>query len=316
MANQPVWVTSLGSNSCRIDYPVAATLANLMDTVETWITAHGWAVYDASAGTSAKAYRALNLDGSTYKYIVLDYSASGYIKMKVYESWNSGTHAGTNLAFQSDGANYCQRVNLSAGATLYLYAQAAYLLSTNVISGVVGSSTGNAFCGCVEVTRDNPEDTVAAGYPCFGWVNGYFIFAPVYCFISPRLRDGTTGANAGSYNFVSTILGFSGFMGEAGSPASMYKYMPSFVNAWSAKNWALEMRVGKLMTDGGYTWSTSPEIKGRLLGLKLITKSTGTQGDAIQIKVDATGFPDPNGTLTDHWVLSEGVNGGRFAVVK
>ena len=314
MTNQTGWVTSLGSNSASINYPPGASITDLKDTIEGWITAHGWALYDASAGTNARAYRALNADGSTYKYVVIDVNSAPSLFIKTYESWNSSTHAGTNLASLSATAAQAQRYDLTGGGILYMFAQAKYLIMQSSVLAGIGSSIGNSFCGCVEITRDNPEDTVAAGYPCFGWVNGNILFQTYGPWSSPRLRDGTIGTNAQSYNFVSTEIAVGGYFGTSGG-VLMYNFVSPYINAWSSKNWAWAIRVGKLSDTGG-SWSTTPEKKGRLLGLKLITKAAGAFGDTISIAIDGNGFPDPAGTATDHWVITEAIASGRFAVVK
>ena len=128
------------------------TASNVLSAVETFITAHGWSVHDASAGTNAKAYSAPNKDGSTYKYVVLDVNTAGYIIMKLYESWNATTHAGTNLATNSDSTSYCQQLDVTNGSTLYVGAHARWLWLLSNKSGTLGSSTGNSPTFIVELS--------------------------------------------------------------------------------------------------------------------------------------------------------------------
>lgn len=308
--NQPTWITSLGDNSVKITYPAAAALADIMDTTETWLLAHGWELYDSAAGTNARAYRALNKDGSTYKYIVLGYNTANRLMVKTYESWNAVTHVGTNLCYLSDDSgNYAQQIDLTNGAILYVFAQASYLIISSYLtsSTVIGSPTGNSWCGCIEITRDNPEDTVAAGYPCWGWANGYLMMAQTFSVFSfPRARDGSVGASA-SYTAVGTLLGLGGYNGVSNPGPLLQLAIPSATNIWANKNWALTVRVGKL---------AASEIKGRLFGLKVLTKTAGTFLDDINIKTAADGFYSPSGTPTAHWVLTESSAACRFAFPK
>lgn len=318
MAVQPGWIKNIDKttpwdsgknpNSAAVDYPASAALADLMDTVENWITGHGWTLHDASAGANARAYKAANKDAASYKYIVLDYNTSNRIMIKTYETWNEVSHSGSNLAYSSDNSSYCQQVNLSAGGTLNIFATARYLLMESNNSGVIGSATGSAWCGCLEITRDNPEDTAALGYPCWGWANGNVVHAgTINQFSFCRTRNGTIGANAAYYSYAGTIFG----SGMGNNNWSLYTATPNALNLWNSKNWALTLRVGWY-----YSTSLLYEYRGRLYGLKLITRGQGGFLDEISVKTNSDYFFDPNGAATGHWILTEGGQSGRFAVPK
>jgi len=104
-----VTTTTAGSNSAYITYTAGETIANIFPVVETYITAHGWSVWDSSAATNARCYRAPTADTAQYKYIVLDFNTTNQLYIKVWEAWNTTTHSGTNMAYQSDAAAQGQR---------------------------------------------------------------------------------------------------------------------------------------------------------------------------------------------------------------
>jgi len=310
-----ITTTLQGDNSVELSYPAATVLADLIQAVEDWLVLHGWALYDASAGTNARAYRAVCIDGLAYKYVVLDFNTANRMYIKTYNAWNSGTHAGADLAYQSDNTVYAQQIDLTNGGKLYLYATARYVAAISNNAGVIGSTTGGSWCGCFEVTRDNPEDTAALGYPCWGWAHGYLMFvSTISVFSFCRMRNGVTGASASQNTFVSTEMG-SGGVSAGGSAYALYGWIPSTtqLNGWNSKNWVWTLRVGGLHATPGF------EKRGRVCGLHLLTKSLGSAApcvDDINIKVNADDFVDPIGTLMPHWILSESSQGGRWAIGK
>lgn len=312
MANQPTWVTSRGSNSVVVTYPTAAALADIMDTIETWLVAHGWALHDASAGTNARAYKALHPDGVSYGYIVLDYNTAGHMLCKIYESWNATTHAGTNLAYFSDNVVYAQHIDTTNGGSIYINAKNAwaYFQSQTPVEGI-GSSTGNSGCGYFAVARDNPEDTPAAGYPAWVFIslNRLINDSTSPCSF-PRTRDGSTGSSA-AYTRVTTKLGAGGY-DISGNILQLYFSIPIYANVWSGKYFALTVSAGKI-----YSATNQPEMKGRIYGLKIVSRNQGGfPSSDIDIKIDANDFYSPTGTLTGHWILTETVQFGRMALPK
>ena len=315
-----VVTTALGPNSTRLDYPASESLTNLITAVENFLATHGWSLWDAEAGTNARAYRALNKDGLSYKYVVLDWNTAGYLLLKVYESWNADSHAGTNLCYLSDNSAYAQRISPASGGSLCIFAQASYLIIQSNNSGTIGSSTGNAWSGCIEVSRDNPNDTPEAGYLPYIWANGWRMMSKGDYVISfPRLKNEYVGGNASRYNFVSTEMGFGGY---SYSPYwgnwryvylySLYYWVPTGTNAFSGLGWAWTIRVGTLL-------NPFPDKRGRLLGIILITRNQGVAApgvDSVDIKVNADGFVDPGGEAAGYWVISESGAGGRWAIPK
>jgi hypothetical protein len=298
----------MGSNSCLITIPSSAALADLTDTVEAWLSAHGWGVYDASAGTNARAYRAVCLDTVRYKYVVLDYNTAGKIILKVYESWNSSTHAGTNLGYNSDSASYCQQIDLTAGSLLYLFAHARWLAIESNLAGAIGSATGGQFTGCFEVTCDNPEDTPVAGYPCWVWVCFGITSGGSISFC--RLRNGNTGSFAASpVSFISN--GIFGGVYAGGQVIPNLTIYISTSNDWNGLPFAFNFIVGAC--------GTAPmisEIRGRLFGLSSLSRN-GAFMDSVTLLKDSNYILSASGALVNHWVIGKfGSSDLRCAIPK
>lgn len=155
----------------------------------------GWSVYDASAGTNAQCLRAAVADNSSqYKHLVLDFSSAGYMKMKVYDTWNNSAHTGTSMASYSDNNNYVPRINLSAGGVLYITASVRHCLVFSYQNSAWGSTTGANWAGILERTRRSPWDTVSNALPPFIFACGL-----TYMYEPRRLNNlgaevSTTGA--------------------------------------------------------------------------------------------------------------------------
>ena len=305
-----VVTTSIGPNSGKITYTAGESIANVQAALEAYITAHGWELHDAAAGVNAKAYRALCKDGVTYKYVVLDFNTTGFLLLKVYESWNAGTHAGTNMAYYSDNTSYCQQMFLSAGGSLYVYAHARWLLLVSKVGAMMGSLIGNSWCGCLEIARDNPEDTAVAGYPCWGWANGFLMMSGIQgVFTFCRTRAGAVAGDA-RYGNVACYLGWGGY-GPASNTTYLYYYIPTAADAWGDTNWSATLRVGVMRIVGT---NTSSDLRGRLFGLKVLTLGVGGFLDDTSIKTDADFWHDQAGSPTIHKILTETGNAGRFGI--
>ncbi len=54
---------------------------------------------------------------------------------------------------------------------------------------------------------------------------------------------------------------------------------------------------------------SSFHVRGRLAGIKTFTRGTGVTGDIFKIECDDNLFLDPNGTLTDHFIIRHGTLG-------
>jgi hypothetical protein len=174
-------------------------------SIDASVTVAGWTVYDASAGTNAQCLRAPVADNaSQYKYLVIDTNTAGYILQKVYETWNSGTHAGTNLAYNSDNTTYSQRTLIASGGTLYISANVRHCFIYSLQGGVYGNSSSSNPSGILERSRLSPWDTVANGYPPFVYWGAYSV---IY---EPRSLNATGGDITGNGSLMTIVFPLGG----------------------------------------------------------------------------------------------------------
>lgn len=150
----------------------------------------GWSVWDSAAGTNMVAIRAPNVDGETYKYVVLDCSSTTYVYLRLYEYWNPTTHTGMNMANSSN--SYGWTANLTTGGTFIVSASAKSIFGFSVISGSYKDPVG-----IFERTRVEPYDTPARGLPPVVWgcsvlAGGYTSTSADSAFSSPRIVDTRT----------------------------------------------------------------------------------------------------------------------------
>ena len=197
----------------RYDYAASATLANVVSDIGNILigetdkanlsagcvqatteiisdVASGWTLHDFQPGAwKATAYRApLADDAATFKYLVLDFNTSNFVMIKAYETWDEISHVGTNLCYNSDSTTYGQRIDLTSGGTMYIFASARFCMFVSQ-TATYSSSFGPS--GIFERTRDLPFDTVAAGYPPWVWHSlGYANQGASYAMAyAPRLLD-------------------------------------------------------------------------------------------------------------------------------
>ncbi|MBF0186006.1 MAG: hypothetical protein HQM06_16675 [Magnetococcales bacterium] len=206
------YVYSAGSSQAQVLADVVAILTGTTDVATlsascnkalssiTATVAAGWAVHDVSAAINAQALRAANADSSSYKYVVIDTNTAGAIFAKVYESWDAGTHVGSNLAYNSDVASYAQRLDLSNGGTLYILASARFLLLASSIAAGWGSPSNGGPSGCFERSRACLWDTPSFGFPPALFINfGYAVANDTGAFTPRKYTSGMatqTGSSA------------------------------------------------------------------------------------------------------------------------
>jgi len=308
----------IGPNSHRIQYGPATALADLRAAVEAAILAsHGWEVHDAAAGTNAVCYRALNADGITYKYVVLDFNTAGYMLLKAFESWNSTTHVGTNQCYLMESTNYNQRVDLTNGGNIYIFVSPRWLAAVSYNNGVIGSSSGQSFTGCFERTR--VEDELASGstdLPPFigaipGWINGMLNLPG---FSAPRIKSSNfVGINA----FCRLSDGIRTLANCSSNPYLPYPNQPS---PWTGKYVVRDIVVAYNNAQAGSSSGVgNDEPLGKLYGLKVTARSVGTILDEMTINLDANYFCDPAGSPAGCWLLTEAANanaGYRYVIPK
>lgn len=129
---------TIASLSASCDKVNSAVIANS--------TATGWTLFDSFnvtvVGTTGGYVLTANAaTGSTVKYARLYKSASNAVDIVANETWNAGTHTGTNLTTGAGG------ISLSVSTTYMVFATARTFMIWN--------STGTAAAVC-EFTRDCP----------------------------------------------------------------------------------------------------------------------------------------------------------------
>ena len=198
----------------QVDKTALSASCNQAATTILSTNVAGWEVWDDATGVSNQTvFRALNADGSTYKYMMIDFSVANYLKTIVGESWDTGTNAWTNKANGSDNSAYSQRINTTNGGTLFIGATSVYVIIFSKSSaGVYGSSTGYAPCGIFERTRASGWDTAGAGYPPYVYGNWNLVGSATptgttYNFFAPRIK-GQAGDSITTAAFLSPCIEF------------------------------------------------------------------------------------------------------------
>ena len=296
--------TSLGPNSWVISFARGATIAQLMSDVTAVLVGAGWEVYDSAAGTNKIVYRAQNLDAQTYKYMMLDYNATSWLYITAYEAWNATTHTGTNAVTTYDQSVYQQILTPSTDKGLiYIFANRRYaaFIIRQYSSSVLGNNSMCGSTGVYEFSRDNPDDTVAAGYP-------------IHCQITTGIvGEGVNGnypslylprGRVNQYGEISTVFGRTYY----GNNFYLKDLLPNATNIFSNKDWAISMYVQE-------GTPANPSVRGRLYGMKAFTLSKLFFMDKIQVPCDENLNYDPNGVMTDHYVIPAGRQGaGTYTV--
>lgn len=115
----------------------------------------GWTLHDAAAGTNTQNIKALNQDGTTYKYFSLQMTSTTTMSGAFYESWNAIAHTGTNWA-----AQYWPTTTWDSAGGGYFY---IYATSKNIII-MPWTSTGYKSMQAISLFEFTP-DVTPAGYP-------------------------------------------------------------------------------------------------------------------------------------------------------
>lgn len=269
----------------RYDYIAGATYANIISDISAIITgetnkanlsascfqtstyilstnAAGWEVHDASAGTNKIAFKAICVDATAYKYITIDVGTqnANAITFKVWESWNSGSHVGTNGT--STAGNI--PIDLISGGILFIGSTNRYIILIGYSSGTFYSYNPHI---CAEISREDPWHTVANGYPC--WIS-----------MSSYLRD-----NGNNYYTRVKIAGASDSVNGGQTLTSQFgisSYGPNSV-AYRGIDSNNSTRIHFLVPIYAYyDISGTHSISGKILGgLYLTTKDYGNTGDEI-----------------------------------
>lgn len=302
--------------SCCVTYPAGATLADVIDTVDAAIIARGWTLLDAAAGVNTRAYTAPNLLDATgaasVKNVILGYGTTSVIPT-VYESWNAVTHVGTNLSAYSTNSGTAQVLDLTVGGQLNIAISPRYLiLFSYTSSNGYGNNGTHGPSGVAELTRPYPEDTVALGYPKFGFFSDWYMQYPSaqMAFSIPRNRAGSAAGAITSR--INSKFG-------SGYPSSALSVMPAGYDARTNKPC-----VSGLVVHGANTTTANTEVCGELIGVLGVSRNTGRPiGDDITVKLSPVAeygnekFLDEHGAVESWWLFGQAGNAyARWAVRK
>ena len=309
--------TVLGPNSSQFTFTATDTTATIMAALDTYITAHGWELYDNAAGAQGVAgtnpvgrvYRALQSTGSSlYKYVGV-IIASGWFAIKIYDSWNASTHTGTNAQFYLntaitnavDASSIASNVGTD-GAAIIMFVHPKWLAArtktnANILSNMIG---------CFEISKDYGEDPTfpshifmstgidnrigSNGTGSYG--AGIYSSPKVYSYTASTL----TGASAVPY---CTVLTPFGGIFNGGSLANM---LPT------AFSGATTMVAAELASPAG-NLSRQALLRGRIFGLKLGYGSVAWNDmDTAQIVCDSNYFENASGTATTFHIFYLGTS--------
>lgn len=286
-------ILDLGPNSASLTISSAPASA-VRDAMVDWYTQHGWSLYDSYGdawGSPFFVFRNLCAGGAAYKYV--RFEITSIIRIEVYESWNSTTHTGTNKGQYSGSHDHALSLTSSR---IYLFASSKHI---GIMTLVTTTYSDPAFI--FEVKRENPSDqNEATGYPAY--------------FVTSASRLVIHGGTAYPHSFPRTIGG----VGAAASALSSIRSRLLFDtgNAYSGTSKYYPTRTDT-SSDIAETPSIFPywaptdasfptQFMGRVFAVKIIPRDFGSMLDTVNIKCNAEGLSDPNGTDVQHFILASG----------
>jgi hypothetical protein len=322
----------MGLNSWSLAYQPSTPAAEIMSKVHDAVTAKGWALFD-SLSSASKVYRSLMLDGVAYKFVHIMVTNT-HIKTLVYENWNIVSHAGFNLAYQSDADIYSQRIDQSSGGYIFIFVHPQWLIlfgRTVDPTGkfIYGSSTGSAWSGCLEITRSNAGETPGE-YPRFAWMNGYLFSgygqsagapdvtaeatAVYYHYALPRTRAGTTGEAASKYMLVSNVTvpfanrAARNLLGSCTGYEGVEKFLNQTENALGSGAFPNGVSPftpadAKPLVITAYAYDLKSGVRGAFCGLKLTSSTNGIMMDIVDIECAGDYSPSVFGANVPHALL-------------
>lgn len=336
----------LGPNSWHLAYSALATPATLYPEIVSLILEGGWEFLD-SLGAEDRVYRAPMIDApQVYKYVrvLLTDTVLGLI---VYESWNTVTHVGTNLAHLSNNGSYHQRLNFASGGSLFLFISPQWLVAYSRIPEgtgkyIYGSESGSAWTGCFEIEKGNTGETTGE-YPRFAWVNGQTfsgeqqiagapsayptlssVKAEYHHWSVPRARNGAVGYAASKNCVVSSI---TVPMIVRVDPTYSQHCQTNTGYSFSASREENEKTPGLLATPSSpwsnvgapgvsqpYAYDVVSGVRGAFMGLKIVSAASGSIMDTFSIRTGASGKPSIYGSPVAHAVLGNTLGNMRVAL--
>jgi hypothetical protein len=314
-------VTSLGSSTSQITLSgIGSTFADLISAIDNAILGSnpvretGWTLYDTvnPANTQVtKVYRSPNIDGLTYKYLILRiHKLVQEINVSTCESWNLTTKTPVNEAFTYYS---CAPIhfNLSACDLLIVTHKRFCVVHSYILS------EPDLWAGVFEMEREDVNDTAANNFPCWGVMNSVLFTLgaatiggigrplggtdfPLICM--PRTRSGETGVNAAK-NFAADygIVSYPNWLHNTGS--AFTQYLGNGGNKFSANAWDITSKMAFPIKPlfnyaGNYVANY-----GTVCGLKFISP-VGNNMSSIKVSANENGNYGAGATDKDHWVLN------------
>lgn len=135
---------------------LSADCVTASSSITTTYNVAGWTLHDASASATSQVVKCLQQDAVTYKYVEISATSTTNFIITVYESWNAGTHAGTNGV---SSINFAW--SSSTQQPFYIYATSYQIL----ISLQSSPSSGTFRSPCMALEINNTNGSFIAGYP-------------------------------------------------------------------------------------------------------------------------------------------------------
>lgn len=145
-------------------------------------------VHDAAAGTNIQILKQPNADGSTFKYIGIDYSTADTIRFGGCETWDAVAHIGTNaLGHDIIACTAVQACNVLSVSSIYINpSNGGYAMISidpngfhfNIKAAANWSYSDGVTVSYIEHTRTHPNLALARGYPCWAMRNIDFYYVP------------------------------------------------------------------------------------------------------------------------------------------
>lgn len=312
-----ITITSIGDNTVQIttsgtgnSFSALTTAVAAAITGSNPVKSTGWTLLDSVAtGVGlTQVFQALNIDGVTYKNIILRWNIfTGEINTSTCESWNVTTHTATNEAWTFYD---CAPISFNmSGCDLIIFVHPRWC----ALHSYVASEQG-LWAGTFEMSREDANDTAANGIPCWGWISStlWMLGSTSYtgkplqgvdhtlCSV-PRTKSGMTGVNAAK-SWAADFGTISYPHISHNSQTILYQLQINankfFSTIWNtAKKMALPIKPVHNY-NGVYI-----ENKGMISGLKLLPNIGGNM-QKVKINVDSNGNYAAGGASTDHWVLN------------
>lgn len=297
-----VTTTRLGPNTNQISIAGELDSAAFLVALDAAIVAGGWIQHDI-ANPLYRVYKAINLDGITYKYasVSIDVYRQRFW-LSCWESWNASTHVGTNESFTTLGG-YWQPYTFS-NCEVVVFASPRWLGFQTYIRNV--PALHPVFVQ--ETTRDHTQDTAAGGVPCFGWMTPANTSTVVpfgsgtatNIFSTPRNKAGNIGGLSARRSFLA--LEVARICSASFTPNGVSVFGNGLASALancSGDIWDTNARYAQTIRVGhGYS-----EMQGRMAGLKASRIPAAGLMNRVSVPVDSKFLFDSAGTPTDHWVL-------------